>query len=459
VNPTKDQALKKYGAAEYSLATDTEKDNFMLQYLRKGKLAYIFGKTLFLHGAIDPKTMGRVPGAVRYIDKVHQWVRALNDWAASQVEEFEQDPYSGKNTKTRKGFGLMDYGVPGGHESRTVVYNNFLDNGNGKHVDVKVQKYLLDGQISQVLSGHQPHGDCPLVIRTGSLNVITADTSYSHFGHGDNRGQAVSEVMITEGRYRSSHVHGKLADGTAIKYTVTDLGEVCPGKEQGDRFVGKQLSDGRWVKAKTHNPAQKTGLEIESEEYLLCYGEGTKLTHSRMSAQALGWMEFDKTSGFKFPADDEIATPPEVHTGDVRSQKPNDQTREYFQKAYLLKDHEQPSSSSPTPSDRRSESSSSKNVQKSGQEMFGMKWVDIGTNVPHSSLEQISCSALARKLPSKTANQDVVVDLAHDPFIVGILKNFSQPPLRQNHYIQGNNKRYDDMITCGFVFRVLGVVS
>ena len=32
-------------------------DNFMLQYLRKGKLAYIFGNTLFLHGAIDPKTM------------------------------------------------------------------------------------------------------------------------------------------------------------------------------------------------------------------------------------------------------------------------------------------------------------------------------------------------------------------------------------------------------------------
>jgi hypothetical protein len=29
----------------------------MLQYLRKGKLAYIFGTTLFLHGAIDPKTM------------------------------------------------------------------------------------------------------------------------------------------------------------------------------------------------------------------------------------------------------------------------------------------------------------------------------------------------------------------------------------------------------------------
>jgi hypothetical protein len=448
----------------------------MLQYLRKGKLAYIFGKTLFLHGAIDPETMGRVPGTVRYFDKVHEWVQALNDWAASQVKEFEQDPYSGKNTKTRKGFGLMDYGAPGGNGSRTVVYNNFLDNGNGKHVDVRVQKYLLDGQISQVISGHQPHGDCPLVIRTGSLSVITADTSYSHFDHKsswgvDNRGKAVSEVVITEdlqGRHRSSHVHGRLADGTVIKYTVTDLGEVCPGEEQGDKFVGKQLSDGRWVKAKIPNPAVKIGLEIESGEYVLCYGEGTKFTDSRMSAQALA--ELDKRSGFKSPADDEIASPPEVLKGDVRSQNPNAQTMEYFQKAYLLpvkrQDHANPSSSSPTPTHRGRESFALKHDPKSGKEEFGIKWVAVGTKVPQSLIE-IECPELENLL-SKAASQDVVVvDLAHDPEIGRILKEISKTgvveitssmqspapapkepiPLRQNHCIKVDNQRYDDMIT------------
>jgi hypothetical protein len=398
--------------------------------------------------------MGRVPGTVRYFDKVHEWVRALNDWASRQVKEFEQDPYSGKNTKTRKGFGLMDYCVPGGNESRTVVHNNFLDNGNGKHVDVRVQTYLRDGQISQVLSGHQPHGDCPLVIRTGSLSVITADTSYSNFGHGDNRGQAVSEVLITEGSHRSSHVHGKLADGTAIKYTVTD-GEVCPGKEQGDQFVGKQLSDGRWVKAKTHNPAQKPGLDIASEEYVLCYGEGTKLTHSRMSAHTLAeFMELDKTSGFKSPADDEVATPPEVRKGDERPREIKKQTEKYFQQAYLLKledqDQDQPSSSSPTQSDRRSGSSSFKNDQKSGNEEFGMKWVAVGTEVPQS-LKQITCKELAEQLSNKAtavnqgeANQDVIVfNLAHDTKLVGILKgNFSHSPLRQNHCIKADNNLY-----------------
>ena len=28
-------------------------------------------------------------------------------------------------------------------------------NGNGKHVDIEVQKYLLAAEISQVVSGHQ----------------------------------------------------------------------------------------------------------------------------------------------------------------------------------------------------------------------------------------------------------------------------------------------------------------
>ena len=267
-----------HGDDKQTPTPDQVKDNFMLQYLRKAKLAFIFGETLFLHGAVDPETIGRVPGTVRFYEKVREWVQALNEWAAGQILEFEQDPYSGANTKGRKGFGLMDYGVPGGNESRTVVYNNFLHNGNGKHVHLSVQEYLLADQISQVISGHQPHGDCPLVIRTGSVRVITADTSYSQFGHKsswgvDNRGDAVSEVIVTECTgYRSTSVQGRLADGSEIQYTLAEPDHPSgDARLQGDKFVGRQLSDGSWVKAKV----------AASDEYLLCFGEGQKLTHSR----------------------------------------------------------------------------------------------------------------------------------------------------------------------------------
>ena len=57
--------------------------------------------------------------------------------------------------------------------------------------------------ISTVVTGHAPHGDCPLVMRTGHVTVITADTSYSQMGAKswwgtDNRGEAaVAEVCRT----------------------------------------------------------------------------------------------------------------------------------------------------------------------------------------------------------------------------------------------------------------------
>ena len=108
-----------------------------------------------------------------------------------------------------------------------------------------------------VVTGHQPHGDCPCVIRSGLVTVITADTS-------DDRGEkAVAEVLVyADG---SSEVHGVLADGSNIAYTLAAGG-------RGDRFVGRQLSNGYWVKARTVG---------ENPEYVLCLGEGFKLTVAR----------------------------------------------------------------------------------------------------------------------------------------------------------------------------------
>ena len=117
-------------------------------------------------------------------------------------------------------------------------------------------------------TGHQPHGDCPCVIRSGPVTVITADTSYSQMGHDsawgkDNRGtNAVSEVLLyADG---SSEVHGRLRDGEIFAYKL-GVG--------GDMFVGRQLSDGYWVKAKI------IGAE---PEYLLVLGQGFTLTPKRM---------------------------------------------------------------------------------------------------------------------------------------------------------------------------------
>ena len=116
-------------------------------------------------------------------------------------------------------------------------------------------------------TGHQPHGDCPCVMRCGPVTVITADTSYSDMGHDstwgkDNRGvNAVNEVLLyADG---TSEVHGRLKDGENFAYKLG---------AGGDKFVGRQLSNGFWVKARI------LGAE---PEYLLVRGEGFTLTAQR----------------------------------------------------------------------------------------------------------------------------------------------------------------------------------
>jgi hypothetical protein len=269
-------------------------DNWMLQFLQQGKLAYAFGPSLFVHGTVSADIAGRVPGRKSTVNTVAKWVKLLNAWKAQQLDDFVKDPYSGKNARDRAGGGLMDYGVPGGNGGATVIYGSFLKNGNAVHLSKKLQTFLLSSGIKNVVAGHQPHGDCPCVIRSGHVTVITADTSYSQMGAKswwgvDNRGpEAVSEVLLyADG---SSEVHGLLADGTPIGYKL--------GGRGGDEFVGRQLSNGSWVKAKTLTHSA-------DPEYLICLGEGFKLTVSRRTRTEMRMMRGDE-----FMQNVEVAQPP-----------------------------------------------------------------------------------------------------------------------------------------------------
>ncbi len=97
-------------------------NNYMLQYLKNAKLAFVFGPNLFVHGALTEDNQGTVPGAREPMRKVVEWVHALNAWAQGQVEAFEKDPYYHEESSDdynglyseRKGGDLMDYGVPNG---------------------------------------------------------------------------------------------------------------------------------------------------------------------------------------------------------------------------------------------------------------------------------------------------------------------------------------------------------
>jgi hypothetical protein len=246
-------------------------DNFMLQYLKRANVACMVGSTLFVHGGINPKNIGRVPGKNNIYRTTRDWINELKKWTNKELVDFMGNPQD-----KEMGKGLKDYGSSeNGNHGATVTCSNYLLNGNAQHIPKQVQTFMLSNRISGVVSGHQPHGDCPMVICTGCSNVITADTSYSDMtsvtehGYKDNRGiKCVSELIVhRDGTYE---VHGVLADGREIEYKV--------GGKDGDPFVGRQLkSDERWIKAKYKG----------QDKYLTVKGEGFKLINFDMTSEEL----------------------------------------------------------------------------------------------------------------------------------------------------------------------------
>ena len=253
-------------------------DTFMLNYLKSGSIMVIIGSTVVVHGGIHDTNFGTVPGDDVIREDVNEWASDLNGFAKLQLQSYENYPYWRSLPDLNTGIGnrggdsLIRYGIPG-KVNRTVVYSSFLKNGNPRHVSEKTTNYLNKNGIHRVFVGHVPHGDCPTVIATDKLQVLLADTSYSDMSKHDNRGDAVSEILLNEDD-QSVFVHGVLKDNREIQYYLD-----CPGKfsNLGDSYVGKQLKDGYWVKSKL----------ADSDMYLICKGEGHALSYKWMTPNEL----------------------------------------------------------------------------------------------------------------------------------------------------------------------------
>jgi len=260
-------------------------DNYMLKYLKSGKIAYIFGEHIFVHGAINKNNIGYIPNNKNIVDDVGKWVSGLNKWFQKDLKEYMVNPEYGGISKKRKGYKIIDYAVPS--DNKTVVYSDNLKNGNGQYINAKVIKYLNKGGIHSIISGHRPHGDCPLVLRSKKLTAVSADTSYSKKGHRskwgiDNRGNAVSEVLL----YLNGdiQIHGILQDNQKYDYIIKNkeikptvpvkpvkpVKSVKPDKRapKYDKYIGLQLKNNYWVKNVKYDKNSK------NSKYLISHAKG-----------------------------------------------------------------------------------------------------------------------------------------------------------------------------------------
>mmetsp|Transcript_30073 Transcript_30073/g.79207 ORF Transcript_30073/g.79207 Transcript_30073/m.79207 type:complete len:1054 (-) Transcript_30073:32-3193(-) len=286
----KDELAHLYGTAtdEDVLISYTEsvnpasEDPWMLEFLRIGVIALVLGDTLFVHGGLQDESAGHVPGCSSKYNKVQDWATALNAWKDRELSEFEQIPYwtfDKHGKKTRGGAALIQYGTPGAGK-QTVIYYNPFDNGNPVKRTEKVRKFLDESGIKCLITGHQPHGQTPTVVRhmdTGLL-AITADTSRSDskgskvFNPLNNRGLAISIV-----RLQGDHVFIEGVSNDGEKHACK-LNRRHPSKDaMPDALVGRQLISNAWV---------KTVVERNGEKMVIvALGEGFNVTVEAMRIQ------------------------------------------------------------------------------------------------------------------------------------------------------------------------------
>jgi hypothetical protein len=283
----------------------------MYEFLSLGQLAFIHEGTLFVHGGVTKSNIGYVPfDSVNY-NNVAEWVEALNKWYSVQFidwtlkpkweyqknvtffvikrgEKFDasiQGPPKEEQYEDPAMWGargahrLLDYALP--TTKGSVVYSHMFNKlNNCQPLDIDVRKRLTEHGIVRVVTGHQPHGNAPAVNKaTDDIEIIDSDSSYSDMTASDNRGKAVSEIVIAG---RRVFVKGVLHDGQSIKYDLSlDRGE-------GDQYIGKQVplpddKDGNsfWVKAKLENTPS------DGREYILCKVTGFVVSYDHMSKEKL----------------------------------------------------------------------------------------------------------------------------------------------------------------------------
>lgn len=215
-----------------------------------------------------------------------KWISRLNTFASGQVDAWNDDDDDDDNASHRRiwsvqggytGYGgedLLMYGMrkaPDGGVNPGVVYNDWIDSSNTgpKDLDQKVCEFLGRAGIRRVVTGHRPHGDAGLTIRSpqtnnhcSQLTVITMDTSYaasvkgvSVVPGGPRRGIAVSELLLTRRNDHSDDVtydaviHGIAADGNSY--------EARPGSPES--LAGLSMGDpneGWYVKGRRSEDGQ-----------------------------------------------------------------------------------------------------------------------------------------------------------------------------------------------------------
>ena len=156
---------------------------------------------------------------------------------------------------------------------------------------------LNRGGVRRLCVGHTPHGISPTIIKSGGpgtcapcVEVVMADTSFSDMSKPDNRGAAVYEVQVLEGK--RLRIHGnlptsdKISFGGKLDFTLEEgvgPGHELVGMEQPVGMMESQ--DNGQALYSTESERYFIKAQLDMDHYLACHVNGFVYKYNKLSAQ------------------------------------------------------------------------------------------------------------------------------------------------------------------------------
>jgi hypothetical protein len=232
-----------------SFLRETAPAGLMGRYLQLSQLAVIVPDTrvMAVHGGITAANVGRVPGmqeSAHIIRNARTWVEYLNEWYSRQIRHWMN--FESAALTEPACLPLDEAVLPMPNKTKYVVTADMLSNSRQFNpVAAEVSQYLIANKISVVLTGHQPCGDHPLLLRGGdNLLFINGDTSYAGFRNStsadDTRGGAWHRLEINaDGGHTRINLKAVMSDMRGVETSIS----VTPSSIIGDPLVGQILPD------------------------------------------------------------------------------------------------------------------------------------------------------------------------------------------------------------------------
>lgn len=250
-----------------SIMEQNSPHGIMGEYLRHTQIAAIIPEAgiIAVHGGFTEENIGRLPtmpiDAPR-MPNLHDWIDEFNAWYKIEVDKWSKLTHDNLPLTLEPARSTLDtFSIRVPSEYRSIVTSMMLDSRR-RFVEVSetVSGYLSRNGIQLVLSGHQPCGDHPVLLRSKDDSVVflNGDIGYANSKAGnvhDTRGSAFHTVQIdVEEAVMQVTLDASLLTGKQIRNVL----KMHQGKVVDDTLMGKLLPNHELIQCRLPNGYYRT---------------------------------------------------------------------------------------------------------------------------------------------------------------------------------------------------------